>query len=69
MFGFGWELSEGGRIAEGRRVVHGEDERNAIEEGMGYQEDVTEKCFRFVVCDAVTIYSQKRTSQQQGILT
>ena len=48
-------------------MVHGEDERNAIEEGMGYQEDVTEKCFRFVVCDAVTIYSQKRTSQQQVI--
>ena len=49
-------------------MVHGEDERNASEEETGCQEDVSEKCFRFVVCDAVTIYSQKRTSQQQGIL-
>lgn len=49
-------------------MVHGEDERNAIEEGMGYQEGVSEKCFRFVVYDAVTMRSQKHTSQQQVIL-
>ena len=68
MFGFGWELSEGGRNAEGRRVVHGEDERNATEEETDCQEGVSEKWLRFVICDAVTIHSQKHTSQQQVIL-
>ena len=49
-------------------MVHGEDERNTMKEETDCQEDVSGKCFRFVVCDVVTIHSQKRTSQQQVIL-
>ena len=49
-------------------MVHGEDERNATKEETDCQEGVSEKCFRFVVYDAVTMRSQKHTSQQQVIL-
>lgn len=49
-------------------MVHGEDERNATEEETDCQEGVSEKWLRFVICDAVTIHSQKHTSQQQVIL-